>query len=516
MNKEKRISDNLMVSWDEIKDVLPVSVFILSPFWVINDTNTASENLTGYKPAEIIGQPIDFILQDEIKLGSLKKKAVKLKTFFSQDLSLLSKDKKKIPVAVSISDRYDKKNNLIGYFLSILDISENKKNQIRIEKITKEMENSRRALMNIVEDVEESQKISEEEKNKTLTIISNLTDGLMVFDENNNLSLINAKIEYFFDIESKEVVNKSVLELAKYPTLEFLIGLLQKEGKGVFRKELAINENLILEISTIAISGRGKDLGMVVILHDITREKTVERMKTEFVSLAAHQLRTPLSAIKWTLKMLLDGDLGQITEEQRNFIEKTYKSNERMINLINDLLDVSRIEEGRYVQKPVLTDLENIVQFVVNTYKDESARKKINLEFQKPKNKLPKVFLDVEKIRIVIQNLVENALKYTLENGRINASMKYLEKEKVLQFQIQDNGIGIPKDQQNRIFTKFFRGANVLRMDTDGNGLGLFICKNIVEAHNGKIWFESEENKGTTFYLNLPVREEFTEFLKEF
>jgi len=242
----------------------------------------------------------------------------------------------------------------------------------------------------------------------------------------------------------------------------------------------------------------------------------VERIKTEFVSLAAHQLRTPLSAIKWTLDMLLNGDLGEITVEQKDFIGKTYQSNERMINLINDLLDVTRIEEGKYLYRPTLTDLGTIVQFVMNSCKEEVQRKKLNLEFKKPIPKLPKIILDVEKIRLVVQNLLENAIKYTPSGGKITVSLKHLKDKKEAELQVQDTGVGIPKDQQERVFTKFFRAANVMRLDTGGSGLGLFISKNIVEAHGGRIRFESEEGKGTTFYLSLPIKEEFVEFLKEF
>ncbi len=119
----------------------------------------------------------------------------------------------------------------------------------------------------------------------------------------------------------------------------------------------------------------------MVILHDVTREKMVERMKTEFVSISAHQLRTPLAAIKWTLKMILDGDVGEINKEQRDYLEKTYLSNERMIDLINDLLDVTRIEEGRYLYKLVPTDIDLVVQLVVNSYKEEIERKGIKIKF---------------------------------------------------------------------------------------------------------------------------------------
>ncbi len=406
---------------------------------------------------------------------------------------------------------------LIRRDLELSEIREKREKEFQeLEQKTQDLAHSRLALMNMLEDIEEDRRRAEEEKNKTLTIISNLADGLLVFDKNNSLSLINLQAENFFSVKTKEIMGNSVLELVKFPNLRTLVNLLGMEIKGIFRKELMIGENLTVEVSTVPMILGEEKLGTIVILHDITREKMVERIKTEFVSLAAHQLRTPLSAIKWTLNMLLDGDLGEITKEQREFVGKTYQSNERMINLINDLLDVTRIEEGRYLYKPALANFENIVQFVVNSYQEEARRKKLSLEFKKPISKLPNIVLDVEKIRLVVQNLLENAVRYTPSGGEITIILRHQKKEKEIEFQIQDTGVGIPKDQQERVFTKFFRAANVMRMETEGSGLGLFISKNIIEAHGGRIRFESEEGKGTTLYLNLPIKEEFVEFLKEF
>ena len=368
--------------------------------------------------------------------------------------------------------------------------------------------------MNILEDVEEARRKAEEERDKTRAIITNFADGLIVFDAGNKLSLINPQAEDFLGVKAKEIAGRAVLELAEIPDLLPLVDLLGREIKGVYRKELLIKENLTLEVSTAPMISEGEKLGTLVILHDITREKMVERIKTEFVSLAAHQLRTPLSAIKWTLRMLLDGDLGKITAEQRDFVEKTYKSNERMIALINDLLDITRIEEGRYIYKPTFNQIEDIVQFVIKSFNEEIKRKNIEFEFKKPKENLPQVKVDVEKIRLAIDNLIDNAIRYTLARGKVIVSLKLVKKE--IEFSVKDTGVGIPEDQQERVFTKFFRGANVMRMETEGTGLGLFITKNIIEAHGGRIWFDSEEGKGTTFYFTLPVKEELGEFLKEF
>jgi len=230
----------------------------------------------------------------------------------------------------------------------------------------------------------------------------------------------------------------------------------------------------------------------------------IDKMKSEFVSLAAHQLRTPSSAVKWTTKMVLDAELGKINKEQREFLEDSYNANERMIALINNLLNVARIEEGRYIFKPVLTNIREIVEDVIDSYKKEAKREGVKVEFKKPKKKLPEVVIDVEKMQLVIDNLVKNAIRYTLSGGKVIISLKYL--KKTIEFSVKDTGAGIPKQQQNRVFTKFFRGSNIMRMETEGTGLGLYITKNIIEAHRGRIWFESEQGKGSTFYFTIPVK----------
>ena len=141
---------------------------------------------------------------------------------------------------------------------------------------------------------------------------------------------------------------------------------------------------------------------------------------------------------------------------------------------------------------------------IIKNYKNETERKNIKIQFEKPKNKTLAIKLDAEKIKLTVSNLIDNAIKYTLPGGKIEVFIKS-DKEKIT-FIAKDSGIGIPKDQQKRLFSKFFRGANALRIETDGSGLGLFIAKNIVEAHEGKIWFESEEDKGSTFYFELPLK----------
>lgn len=343
-----------------------------------------------------------------------------------------------------------------------------------------------------------------EEKDKTLSIITNFSDGLLVFDNENKLSLINPQAELFLQIKTEETSKRLILELKKQPGFKLLIEMLEKESLKVFRKELLIRDDLILEVSTISMISGGEKLGILVILHDVTREKTIERLKTEFVSLAAHQLRTPLSGMKWALKMMLDGDAGKITKKQTELTNKVYESNERMIDLVNDLLNVARIEEGKYIFKPIFADMETIIQFVVNSYKEQAEKKGLGLEFKVLEKELPQVKIDVEKMRLAIQNLIDNAIKYTVSGGRIIISLQRAGES--IECQVSDTGVGIPDDQKARVFSKFFRGTNAVKIETDGSGLGLFIAKNIIEAHGGKIWFQSEEGKGTAFCFSLPIK----------
>jgi len=371
------------------------------------------------------------------------------------------------------------------------------------EKPETETRETHLALLNILEDVEDARAQAVEEKNKTSAIITNFTDGLLFFSKENKLSLVNPIAEDYLAVKAMEIIGTPLLKVTGFPRFEIVVNLLRKTAKKIFRKEVEI-QDLILEVSTVPIMRGEKDLGILVILHDITREKLVERMKTEFVSLSAHQLRTPLSAIKWTLKMVLDGDLGKVNKEQEEFLKKTYNSNERMIGLINDLLNVTRIEEGRYLYKLSLVQLEDLIEEVVNNYRGEIERRNIKFQFNKPEKKAPKVKVDVEKMKLVISNFLDNAIRYTLPDGQVSASLRCKEEE--IEVLIEDSGIGVPKDQQKRLFTKFFRAANAVRTETEGSGLGLFISKNIVEAHGGKVWFESEEGKGSIFHFSLPVK----------
>lgn len=226
--------------------------------------------------------------------------------------------------------------------------------------------------------------------------------------------------------------------------------------------------------------------------------------KSDIISITAHQLRTSLSAIKWIFKMFMDQDMGKLTYEQNSFVQKAYNSSERMLALINNLLTLNHTENASLTYNFKDVDLLHLLGQILFEFYGETNQKKVELIFIEPESILSPVYCDEEMIRVVFQNLIENAIKYSNESGKIFVSLK--QKENEIEVSIRDTGIGIREEDKNNIFNKFFRTQNAIEKDHIGSGLGLFTTKNIVEKHNGKIWFENQQGEGTTFFVSLPIK----------
>lgn len=345
-----------------------------------------------------------------------------------------------------------------------------------------------------------------------IAITNYLTDGLLLFDTSNRIVLVNPQAERYFEIIEKKVFGKTILELSRYERINPLANLLGGSIKQVTKQELSVKDNFVIEVTSVPILYQGERTHTLVIVHDITREKLSDKMKSEFVTLAAHQLRTPTSGIKWSLESLLEGELGELNEKQKDLIKKANDTNDKVIELVRDLLDVAQIEEGKYLTNLVLADIDKLILSVLESRKQEIVNRKIKVEFNKEETS--RIMMDVEKMDIVLKNILDNALRYTLPGGKVIISLRQSEKKEI-EIKISDNGVGIPKEEQTRVFSKFFRGSNVMKMETEGTGLGLYIVKNIVEAHGGRIWFDSQEKIGTTFNIILPVKERYGEFLNK-
>jgi len=263
-------------------------------------------------------------------------------------------------------------------------------------------------------------------------------------------------------------------------------------------------QEIIYRVTTVSVKDElGDYFGTMKIFYNITRERMLDKLKSDFISIAAHQLRTPLSAIKWAIKMVLDGDAGKLNKDQANILYKGYYSNERIINLINDMLDVSRIEEGRLDYSFTYEDFNDILSMALINYDKKISTKKLNVVVKKP-DQMPKIYIDKDKMGMAFKNILENAVEYTPDKGTINIDIEIgLE---FITISVKDNGVGIPRVDLEKVFSKFFRASNVIRMQTDGSGLGLFIVKNIIKKHNGDIVLNSEEGKGTELTITLPIK----------
>ena len=254
------------------------------------------------------------------------------------------------------------------------------------------------------------------------------------------------------------------------------------------------------------VAGRireGEDIGLGCILtfQDITREYVMDRTKREFVSIAAHQLRTPLTGMSWVVEALSDTK-SALDEAQKKLVERGRDTVRAMIGLVDDLLDVSRIEEGKFGVKIERQNVASVFERVLGVMRSKASQKGVELKEELPAE-FPPLDIDRNKIEFVFNNVIDNAILYTPKGGSVTVRAEAGEKEVIIS--VRDTGIGIPEGERDRVFSKFYRSQKAISSFTDGSGLGLYVAKNIVDQHHGRIWFETKEGEGTTFFIALTI-----------
>lgn len=237
--------------------------------------------------------------------------------------------------------------------------------------------------------------------------------------------------------------------------------------------------------------------------HTNEKLKALDEAKDEFISMASHQLRTPLTSIKGYISLILDGDMGKVPSKQRKMLSEAFSSSQRMVYLISDLLNVSRLKTGKFLIEPVPLYLPDVIEEEIDQVKELAEVKNIKIKYQKPKN-FTQVNLDDMKIRQVIMNFIDNAIHYTPDEGSILVHLE--ENASSIQFKVIDSGIGVPKSEQHHLFTKFYRAGNARKARPDGTGLGLFMAKKVIVASGGSLIFNSVEGEGSTFGFSFPKR----------
>jgi PAS domain S-box-containing protein len=352
---------------------------------------------------------------------------------------------------------------------------------------------------------------------KSHAILEGVADGVMVTDAHGEIILFNAAAERILQIHRTDVIGRSVSEM---PGIFGLAGTswaelteMWGEGNPDPDREVLYDERLELDQRVISmrvapVTRENVFEGTVSVFRDITKDVEVDRMKSEFVSTVSHELRTPMTSIKGYIDLMYSGMAGNITPKQERFLQIVKTNADRLTLLVNDLLDISRIEMGRLKLNPKPVELSNTVDVVLDNHAPEAQQRQQTLrnEIEDP---LPLVQVDPARLAQVLTNLVSNAVHYTPNGGSISVRAEVV--DDVVQIHVQDTGIGIKEEDKSKLFSRFYRAEDPLVQARSGTGLGLVIVKSIVELHGGEMWFESTPGQGSTFSLSLPLAEKATE-----
>ena len=343
-------------------------------------------------------------------------------------------------------------------------------------------------------------------------MLASLADAVIGLDAEERVETLNPSAEGLLGVSMAEAKGKHLSDFLRFGRDDdegFRIGKYMASAlKG---SAITLPENVYLDKSggrKLYLTGaavpifdeKSKVTGIVLTFSDVTYAREVDQMKTGFLSVAAHQLRTPLSTIRWYLELLNEPDEGKLKKNQKMFVENAYLSLRKMVGLVNRLLAVTRLESGRVPFRPEPTDLKTLTEDIL-----ESQRLKLQqrrLEIRTDIGDLPSVPLDRTLAREAFTNLIENAIRYTPDGGRISIGAR--DAGDRIEWAIVDTGIGIPKAQQEKIFSKFFRAPNAIEYSSEGSGLGLYLARFIVGIWGGELTFESDEGKGSTFRVTIP------------
>lgn len=489
-------SVNLKSILSSIADFL----IIIYPTGIIQSVNRATCDMLEYRENEIVGKKIELIFHEDTNTGSeeLKKcaqilsKNMKQNQIFSEsginkliesgsikDVlgTCITKTGKRIPVSFTGSVIHDDEDNAIKIIITVHDM--------------------RQALALINERTSELTILMER-------MVQSMAEGVVMVDEHGEVLVINPRARQLlnFDFDTN-------ITAAAWKEKITSIGLREdtmtkfEDNNSMITNEVKISnmgESIFLNCEMTPVKDlQGNRIGIVTIIRDVTKEKEIDRMKTEFISIVSHELRTPLSIIKDGIGLVLDKTLGDINEKQERFLSVADNNIDRLSSVINNLLDISIIEAGKIELKKSSVNLQNLIKGIASTFSRPANDKGLNLTVDLPEKQID-IYADSEKIIQIFTNLISNSLKFS-EKGYIKISIRDIGNK--VECCVADTGIGIAGEDLSKVFGKFHQFNRVPGSGEKGTGLGLAITKVLVELHGGKIWIESQLGKGTKIYFTF-------------
>lgn len=351
------------------------------------------------------------------------------------------------------------------------------------------------------------------------SILNNFGDALIIYDDHFRILFFNAAAEKLFMVSAVDVVgsviapeaiNNSSLRIFTqviFPTLAPV--MIPRSQAGVWPQVVDLSfasPQLEFRVSTSRLEQiPGQPARFLKIIKNLTHETALLKTKTDFVTVASHQLKTPLTHINWALETLNDDTT--LSTDNKEIVDAALKASNLLTDIVGSLLNISRIEEGRFGYKFETANIADFIDQILNQVSSQASRAGVRIFFDKSTAPTQQVFIDPQRLSLAIMNLLDNAIRYNVKNGEVTVRAAQIPNKPFIELTVKDTGIGISPEELEKLFTKFFRAENAVKFQTEGTGLGLYIAKNIVEAHGGQLTVESELGRGTTFHLTLPTEQ---------
>lgn len=467
--------------------------------------NKAAENLTGFSVKEMLGKtPALWGKQMSREFYESFWHAVKQeKRPYLGEVTNRRKDGTRYLASINASPILDSKGR-VKFFIGIeRDITEERQHQNEIERHSRELEEANALI-----------RTEKERAEGILRFLESIGEAVYATDADRKIIFINRAAAEYIGKDPEEIIGTHtsdhfIFEAGDAGDLErqFPIQTVLKSQETVIfpNHTFAVKGEKKLPVTGTAspiIDDEKQLLGVIVIFQDITEKYELEQMKDRFLSVAAHQLRTPIGSMRWSMELLRNGDFGKLPKGASEAVQQLYDNSTRLLGLVNDLLDVSRIDQGRAQEEVQDTDIAKLISEVIETLSGEAAQRGVTVSYAPPEG-LPLIRITQKHIFDAIENLVSNAIRYNRQDGTIEVSVQSV--PDAIEIRIADTGIGIPLEDQPKLFSKFFRASNAVRSFTDGSGLGLSVVKSYVEENGGSVSFESQEGVGATFMVRLPI-----------